>query len=216
MPKFNLYAPPYQNQHGKIVQPQVQITAINCYKYYAPYSYFAPNLSEMPFIRAIENSKQSTANDLLARAYRVTLFADSTCFKPVQYNDKQFGNLKDRLYEAGSSEHVSFWKSSLGTKFILNEPYGLESDYLHKLGNQGLIATLIPTNLSPYCGGWNSTPGAEPKTTSYLICDCKNLAELRGLEIALRNAIYIRSSFNSVSPPLAIPAWNCMKEIRHV
>jgi hypothetical protein len=216
MPKFTVYAPPYQNQRGKIVQPQIQITAINCYKYYAPYSYFASHLSERPFTKAIKSSKESTANELLARAHRIILFADSMCFKPVQYNDKQFGNLVKRLYEAGSSEHVSFWKSSLGTKFIIIEPYNLEPNYFLNLGNQGLIAIPLTTNLSPYCGGWNPSPGAKPKTTSYLICDYKNLAELRGWEIRLRNAIYIRSSFNSLSPPLAIPAWNFVKGIHHV
>lgn len=216
MHNFTLYGQPYLVS-GKCIKPYLTIQSLHPYDFYKRYDYFAVNVSTKPMpLAKCTVYNQSSAEEYLTRARRVVLFTDSTCFKPVQYNDKQFGNLADRFYKAGSSDHVSFWKSSLGTKFILNESYSVDPDYRLNLGSQGLIAIIIPTDLSPYCGGWNETSGAKPRTISYLICDYKNLAEVRGLEIAIRNTICIPSSFNSVSPPLALPAWNDVKGVQHV
>jgi hypothetical protein len=215
MSTFKVFAHPYLNQQGKVIHPSLQIKASNNIKYYEPYNYFASNLSEKPFPISADGSSESVANELLVRAYRVIEFADSACFKPVKFSLKRFGNLLDRVRAAGSCDHLSFWISSLGTKFILNEPYSTDPNYFLNLGQQGLIALAIPTNLSPYCGSWDPSPGAQPKTTSYLICDYRNLYELKGLEICLRNAIYKQSSFNAFTPPVLVPAWNCVKGVNH-
>ena len=215
MPKFTIYAPAYKNQIGKIIHPQLYVDADNRFKYYSAYPYFAACLSETASSKIEDDFKKSTADELLARARRLILFADFTCLKPVQFNEKVFRKLVDRVYAAGPFDHLSYWISTSGAKFIISESYSYEHDFLLKLAEQGLIATLIPTSLSPYCGGWSSTSGVNPGTTSYLICDHKSLAELTGLKICLRNSIYLHSRDNSRIPPTPIPAWNCVKGINH-
>jgi hypothetical protein len=215
MPNLVIYAPPYKNQAGKTIQPSLRVVAANNFKYYEPYHYFASNLSEKPFPSSADGSSKSGADELLVRASRVIEFADSACFRPVKFTLKRFGNLLDRVRAAGSCDHLTFWISSSGTAFILNEPYRTDPKYFLNLGEQGLITRAIPINLGPYGGGWDPTPCAKPKTTSYLICDYRNLDELKGLEICLRNAIYKRSSYNFYSDPVLVPAWNCTKEVNH-
>jgi hypothetical protein len=216
MPNLTLYGKPYLNKNGKVIQPSMKFEAVHNFKYYTPYPYFASNLSEKPFPSTKDGSSESSANEQLVRASRVIEFVDSACFKPVEFTLKRFGNLLDRVGAAGSCEKISFFISSLGTAFILNETYSTDPNYFLKLGEQGLIARVVPINLSPYCGSWDPTPGAKPRTTSFLICDYKRLAELNGLEICLRNAIYKRSSYNFYTPPVLVPAWNCSKEVQHV
>jgi hypothetical protein len=216
MPKLVIYAPPYKNQAGKIIQPCLRINAANNFKYYTPYPYFDLQLSEKPLTAVSHGSSESSANEHLVRAYRAIEFADSVCFKPVQFTHKRFGNLLDRVCAAGSCDHITYWISSLGTTFILNEPYSTDPNYFVNLGEQGLAARVIPIDLAPYCGGWDPTPDAKPKTTSYLICDYRKLAELKGLEICLRNAIYKYSSYNFYTSPELVPAWNCIKGVQHV
>lgn len=215
MPKFTVFAHPYVSQQGKVIHPSLQITASNNFKYYKPYPYFALSLSEKPITYKYDGSTELSANEDLVRAYRVTEFADATCFKPVKFTSR-FGSLFCRAVEARLADNESFWISSLGTKFILSEINNKDQIYFSNLGEQGLIATIIPTNLSPFGGGWDQTPGAIPQTTSYLICDYKNLAELKGLEICLRNAIYKRSSYNFYTSPVLVPAWNCTEGVNHV
>jgi hypothetical protein len=215
MPTFTVFAHPYVNQQGKVIHPTLQIKASNNFKYYTPYPNFALSLSEKPLTDVSHRSSESSANENLVRAYRVTEFADSTCLKPEQFTHKRFGNLLDRVCAAGSCDRITYWRSPAGTAFILNETYITDPDYLVNLGEQGLAARVIPNDLAPYCGDWDPTPGAKPKTTSYLICDYRNLAELKGLEICLRNAIYKSSSHNAYAPLVLVPSWNCTKGVNH-
>jgi hypothetical protein len=216
MPKFTIHAPAYKNQIGKIIHPQMYVDADNKFKYYTAYPYFAGCLSETASSTIEDGFKKSTADELLARARRLIVFSDFTCLKPVQFKEKMFRKLVDRLYAAGPFDHLSYWISTSGTKFIISESYRFKHDVELNLAEQGLIATLIPTSLSPYCGGWSSTSGVKPGTTSYLICDHKSLAELTGLKTCLRNSIYLHSRDNSCITPTPIPAWNCVKGINHV
>lgn len=216
MPKFTIHAPAYKNQIDKLIYPHLHVTADNNFKYYSAYPYFAACLSETASSTVEDGFKKSTADELLARARRLILFVDFTCLKPVQFNEKLFRKLVDRVYSAGPFDHLSYWISSLGTKIIVTESYRFEHNFELKLGKQGLIAIPIPTDLSPYCGGWSSIAGVKPGTSSYLICDYKSLAELEGLEICLRNSVYLHSRDNSRIPPSPIPAWNCVKGVQHV
>ena len=215
MSNFIIYAHPYKNINGKTAYPYLEVNAANVYKHYIPYPYFAINTSCLPFLELKEDSSEPSANESLSRARRVVLFSDSTYLKPTNFNETQFRNLTERLYKAGSCEHESYWKSSLGTKFILNEPYQVHPDYMLKLAAQGLVAKVVPTDLSPYCGGWDPTQGARPRTTSYLICDYRDSAELENLFIHIRNRIYLpANSCRSLEAEL-IPSWNCVKGVRH-
>lgn len=215
MPNLTIYGNPYINKNGNLIQPSLKIEAANNFKYYTPYPYFALNLSEKPFPRLTDGSSEFSSNEQLVRAYRFIEFVDATCFKPVKFTLKRFGNLLDRVGAAGSCDKISFFISSLGTEFILNETYSPDKNYFINLGEHGLTARAIPINLAPYCGSWDPTPGAKPKTTSYLICDYKNLDELKGLEILLRNAIYKSSSHNPHTPQELLPTWNCTKGVNH-
>jgi hypothetical protein len=101
-----------------------------------------------------------------------------------------------------SVDHPTCWVSSSGAHFILNEPYVYEQDYIKRLEANGLIGILLPVNISPYCGAWNSRQGAMPLTRSFLICDMSNMSEL----------LAINSALSKINPP----AWNNVKGISHV
>ena len=216
MPNLTIYAPQYLNQYGKSIQAQLKINAANSFKYYSLYPYFASHLSNKPISRLQRDFKESTVNELLARARRVILFTDTSELKPMKFTKKYFGEIAARVHKAGDCDHLSYWMSYWNTRFVLNEPYRLHSDYMLKLAAQGLVAIELPTDISPYCGRWNPTLGATPWTGSFLICDAGDLGELESLFKDISEGIQSVTAGEISGEVDLIPAWNSLKGLHHV
>lgn len=123
------------------------------------YPYFEPT-SNMPECRA--------------RARRTILFAYHSGLRPKKISDR-FRKLAKNARSAMLCDHVSYWEDQYRARFILIELYHVPQGYLDALQAKGLTSCCIPTNLSPYCGGeWSTAAGAQPGTTSILICEVKH------------------------------------------
>lgn len=202
MTKFTIYGQPYYVDK-QLISPCISINAAQPYAFYKPYDYFAVHSSDKPMKLAKHMvHDKSSADEWLTRARRTVLFSDTTRLAPAKFNKVKYGNLIDRAYMAMHCDHVTCWVSPLGTRFILNEPYFYDPNYLPKLRAQGLAGVVVPTDISPYCGYWNPKIGEKPRTTSYLICDLADASELTQL-------------FSNLDLE-HIPAWNCVKGINHV
>lgn len=202
MTKFIIYGQPYY-LGIQLISPTITINAAHPYAFYKPYDYFEVLSSnkQIPLAKHMVYCK-SSADEWLTRARRTVLFSDMTRLAPAKFNKIKYGSLIDRTYKAMHCDHVTCWISPLGTKFILNEPYYVDPNYVLKLREQGLEALIVPTDLSPYCGYWNPSNGVKPRTTTYLICnlaDAIELTQLFGI-VDLENTT----------------AWNCVKEVNHV
>lgn len=127
-----------------------------------------------------------------ARQRRVKLFAESAGLLPSRYQDANpyYEHLRHRI----PWDHASLWESSIGTDFLLIEPY-IELD-AKKLAALGYCCITIPINLAPYGGGWSDVKGALPRTTSYLICPLNRQGDLRAIRASL------------IAATLTVPAWN--------
>ena len=202
MSNFNLYGQPYL-VNGILVKPEMLIQSNQPYEHYRNYYYCTVNVSKspMPLAKRVAHDK-SSAEEWLNRARRTVLFSDTANLTPMKFNRAEYGGISDRSRKAIHCDHMSFWASRSGAKFILNEPYFYDHDYLRKLRAQGLAGLIVPTDLSPYCGGWNENLGSKPGTTTYLICDIADAGELECL-------------FGKLDLS-AIPAWNRVKDINHV
>ena len=200
-----VYGQPYLSGR-KVVKPFIDIPALQPFRSYGAYRFCAALVSDKPIeIPPVKNSKAST-DEWLSVFRRTVLFADTTGLKPINI-DKSSSGFKtlDTLVERHIyCDHVTYWQSSLGSKFLLNEPYFIESDYQEKLIGAGLVSIVAPTNLSPYCGRWNPAVGATPGTTSYLICDKAHVLELMQIDSLLKAGL------------LNAPEWNDTAEVHHV
>lgn len=214
---FNLtiYTPPYRTTDGKVKHACLTIQAERDFGYYKPYPYLSSRLSEKKQLR-LSDFRESTCNELLARARRAITFTDESELQPVKYSRKHFGTLADRVHAAGSCDHLSYWKSDWDTKFILNEPYRVDPNYMMKLGAQGLVAIELPVDISPYCGRWDPKPGVKPWTRSFLICDAADVDELESLFAQYYERIQISSMDEELIEIIElIPAWNSLEGINH-
>jgi len=215
MPNLIIYAPLYKDQSGEIKQAYLRINAANCLGYYIHYPYLSAELSLKKQAGLTEFSER-TCNELLARARRVINFSDESKLRPVKYCKKKFGSLASRVYSAGSCDHISYWESYWGTKFVLNEPYRVNPNYIMKLEALGLVASELSLNISPYCGRWDPNPGAKPWIRSFLICDANDINELEGLFGQYYKHIQISSMDDELIETIElIPAWNNLEGIKH-
>ena len=157
--------------------------------HYASYRYF-----EVP--------TAYTTDENFSRARRTIAFADTTKLTPIEVkeHDVTVQKLIKKVSSAVHTDHVSAWKSQKGTLFVLNEPYEnmVKLNFGQALGAQGLIYITVPTDLSPYCGKWDDTPGALPWTKSYLICEKAHQVELNAIETALNVASKTAQAWNFV------------------
>lgn len=175
---FIIYGCPFL-ESSRVIQPHITITAVHPHKHYKSYSYFTNNVSTRPFRQTHRNlGTKNSSDESFSRARRTVLFSDLLGLGPQKYSAPKFRELRQRVHQAGSTDHVTCWISYSGTKFILNEPYHVSPDYHQRLAKQFLVARELPLALSPYCGLWDPTLGATPGTRSFLICDTLNSAEL--------------------------------------
>ena len=211
---FNLiiHSNPYKKTN-QIIDPYLNISAKNKYKFYTPYIYCEPSTSVHPK-KYTGNSfyTKDHADEWLTRTRRVIQFSDQTNLRPVRYSKKEFGDIDSRVSSLIHCDHVTYWINEKGAKFILNEPYFIEDNYEGLLNNNGLIVYKIPDNSSPYCGLWDPSPTAKPATSSYLICDQNHIMDLFLISVALENPklLSTNKNLNNLTP------WNSLKGICHV
>ena len=212
---FNLII--HSNSYKKtnqIIDPYLNISAKNKYKFYTPYIYCEPSTSVHPK-KYTGNSfyTKDHADEWLTRTRRVIQFSDQTNLRPVKYSKKEFGDINSRVSSLIHCDHVTYWINEKGAKFILNEPYFIEDNYEDLLKNANLEVFKIPDNFSPYCGTWEPAPKAKPATSSYLICDRNHIMDLFLISVALENPNLLTQSHKKVlSNPIP---WNSLKGIKH-
>ena len=200
-----VYGQPYLSGR-KVVKPFIDIPALQPFRSYGAYRFCAALVSDKPIeIPPVKNSKAST-DEWLSVFRRTVLFADTTGLKPINIDksSSEFEALDTLVERHIYCDHVTYWQSSLGSKFLLNEPYFIESDYQEKLIGAGLVLIVVPTNSSPYCGKWDPAVGATPGTTGYLICDKAHALELMQIDSLLKAGL------------LNAPEWNDTAEVHHV
>ena len=200
-----VYGQPYLSGR-KGVKPFIDIPALHPFSIYVDYIYCAAFVSDSPIpLFSAENSKAS-ADEWLSVFRRTVLFADTTGLKPINIDKSSSGfkTLDTRVKRSAHCDHITCWRNPLGSKFILDEPYFIESGYQAKLIGAGLVSIVVSINLSPYCGRWNPDFGATPGTTSYLICDKAHALELMQIDSLLKAGL------------LNAPEWNDTAEVHHV
>lgn len=146
------------------------------------------------------NGRGDTSDCLewLCRDRRTILFADTTQLTPCQIRSKRCDRLLDQIKAQMWLDHVSFWQSTAGAIFILNEPYRISAKDLAALRAASFAVFQVPTNLAPYCGRWDAQPGVLPMTTSFLITEAKNASELIAIEQRLKRANESVAPWNSL------------------
>lgn len=77
----------------------------------------------------------------------------------------------------GSLDHTSFWIFH-GMPIVMTEPYSGE---LRDYQTQGLAAVELPDEIAPYCGFWDPTPNAKPRTKTFLITNVVSERKLQRL-----------------------------------
>ena len=200
-----VYGQPYLSGR-KVAKPFIDIPALHPFSIYVGYIYCAAFVSDSPIpLFSAENSKAS-ADEWLSVFRRTVLFADTTGLKPINIDKSSSGfkTLDTRVKRSAHCDHITCWRNPLGSKFILDEPYFIESGYQAKLIGAGLVSIVVSINLSPYCGRWNPDFGATPGTTSYLICDKAHALELMQIDSLLKAGL------------LNAPEWNDTAEVHHV
>lgn len=154
-------------------------------KMYHAYPYFIPRLVNSP-------SQQG----MRCRNRRVELFANATGLRAVNIQTENRRKVIGRIRELMHVDHASTWMSASGALFILNEPYHYSDEEIKALQAIGYEVRIVPTDLAPYGGNFDATPGAVPWTTSLLITKADNIEELV--------LIYQKM----LAAALTAPAWN--------
>ena len=112
----------------------------------------------------------------IARNRRIKLFGEVTGL--VRVDLSRAPELEWDI--SGVRDHSILWTD--GTSYFLtNEPYQFTPVTSPN-------AITVPHSLSPYCGKWDSTPGAEPWTTCTLICQPTDRGKLLKISALLQNA----------------------------
>jgi hypothetical protein len=154
--------------------------------------------------RALSDAIGYDRTEWLCRSRRTILFAD-TAGLLSQNLQSTHRELVEKAKSIVRCDHISAWSSGSGEELLLTEPYfewgSVEFAALHQIG---IEAIRLPTNLSPYCGRWDPTPGAKPWTYSYLLGDIAASQSLKNVESRLAGAA-----------PNA-PRWNDTSGVRHV
>jgi len=194
----------YRCKDRRIATSRLLLTAKHPQSYYRPYAYFqvhtGPAASKLP---CDVGMTAECMEEWLTRDRRTVNFTDASDLTPVKYRHRRHQVFWERVGVACHCDHQTLWTSPLGALFCLNEPYhGLDSQQT-QLTAAGLAVIAVPTDLSPYCGGWGGAAGAMPGTKSYLIADAKDAAELKAVMSKL-----------TAAAPTAL-RWNDTRGISH-
>ena len=212
MNQFRVYGCPFL-KGSKFINPYIDLIAKRDFNFYANYRY-AKNLVSNKKIphNNLNRYQKSTADQWLSCFRRSVLFSDSIDLIPLENFDIFSQDLYDRACKTRSLDHTTCWMNSRGTFFILTEPYVVNTDFDDLLKENNLVYLIVPQNLSPYCGSWDPEIGSSPGTTSYLICDARDIGDLK--EISKKLTLIDSGFIYSNSQPVS--AWNSLKEINYV
>ena len=199
---YYLYSTKLVNQQGRTGRLAISVKAQNDWAAYANYPYIEVYCTRDK--SALSNAIGYDCTEWLCRSRRTILFADTAGLvsRKFQSTDRE---LIERAKSIVRLDHISVWSSRYGAKLLMTEPYcdwGLWQ--FSALMDMGIPAIRLPTNLSPYCGRWDPTPGAKPWTYSYLLGDMAASQSLKNVESRLSGAA-----------PIA-PRWNDTSGVRHV
>jgi len=199
---YYLYSTKLVNQQGRTGRLAISVKAQNDWAAYANYPYIEVYCTRDK--SALSNAIGYDCTEWFCRSRRTILFADTAGLvsRKFQSTDRE---LVERAKSIVRFDHTSAWSSGCGEELLLTEPYcdwGLWQ--FSVLMDMGIAAIRLPTNLSPYCGRWDPTPGAKPWTYSYLLCDASASECLKEVEDRLNAAV-------GKAPP-----WNDTSGVRHV
>lgn len=155
--------------------------SINC----KHYPYYNPSLASQP-----------DGAGWKCRNRRVELFANITSLRAVSIQTEKRRKAVELIRALMHVDHVSTWESASSALFILNEPYHYSDKEIKALQAIGYEVRIVPTDLAPYGGNFDATPGAVPWTTSLLITKADNIEEL----------VLIYQTM--LAAALTAPAWN--------
>lgn len=116
-----------------------------------------------------------------SRNRRVELFAKVTGLRAINIQTEKRHKAIGFIRELMHVDHASTWESASSALFILNEPYRYSDTDISALERADYEVRIVPVNLSPYGGRFDSAANAEPWTTSLLITQGRNLEELKSI-----------------------------------
>ena len=199
-PIRRIYGQSYLDTNGSVVKPVLSISTHLNSAVLLPYPYFQIHTSDLPTAQSFTDSITKQTNDeWLCRDRRTILFCQSSNLLPTRYQaSSQQNDLHARLKTILTCDHTSYWRDDKGTLYLLVEPYreSLTARELNKLYEARLVATELPTRLSPYCGVWNPRVGAQPATRSFLISDYFDRLRLQELAKQLSKAAEVAPEWN--------------------
>lgn len=184
---ITLYGQASRQADGQIHQQKIEVQADHPFCYYSSYKYFLTALSRTKNVR-LESMHPGRVMpvELLVRVRRCIAFTDITGLHPTRDVSNELLNSLKILSTLCNLDHVSIWRSSVGTMFILNEPYGKLEHVSGCLAKYGFAYIELPTQVSPYCGGWADQVGAVPCSTSYFISNHDSNDELLGIQLRIQ------------------------------
>jgi hypothetical protein len=131
------------------------------------------------------------------RIRRTELFGKTTGLRAVKTQAKRRLAEIERIKRHIQLDHVSTWESDSSALFILNETYHYTKAEIAALEQAGYEVRIVPTNLAPYCGRFDSAKGAKPWTTSLLITRRENSDELDSIHLRLLAEEHTASDWNT-------------------
>jgi hypothetical protein len=200
---ITLYSRRFKNVQGSTSQEMLVIQSNQPEKYYSPYNYFGVHCSQGQFKLAISRyANDGPYTEWLLRARRCIHFADVSGLKPIVFDAKKHGGFLTAIRSSCNVDHPTVWVSSLGTLFLLNEPYTPLFDGRNTLDTAGFSYFEVPINMSPYCGGGrigSDFLSTDPGTRSYLITKAENYSELVSIKSKLIKARYSAMPWNDTT-----------------
>ena len=177
--KVTLYSQASRQPDEQIFHQMIEVAAMHPISHYLPYKYFLNGLlTTQPKHKVSVPSGRQMPVEHLVRVRRCVAFSDVS---GLQAQSKRCTVSSNMIYQLGNLcnlDHVSEWRSSAGTLFILNEPYVMLEHLEGELAKNSFSYIELPVSLSPYCGGWSDQTGAMPYSMSFLICKSDSNEEL--------------------------------------
>ena len=149
------------------------------------YPYYNPSFASQP-----------DGAEWKSRNRRAELFAHVTGLCAVKTQTEKHRKAIELIRGIMHLDHASTWLAPSGALFVLNEPYFYSETDIAALEHAGFQVRIVPVNLAPYGGRFDSAANAEPWTTSILTTRERNREEL--------DAIYGRLKVAAETAP----AWN--------
>lgn len=203
--KVTLYGRASRQPDGQIFQQMIEVAAMHPISHYLPYKYFLNGLltTQAKHKVTVPSSRQMPVEHLV-RVRRCIDFSDTSGLQAKLKISTETSNISSQLQRLCNLDHVSEWRSSAGTIFILNEPYVKLEHIDGELAKKSFSYIELPVSLSPYCGRWSDQTGAMPYSMSFLICKSDSNDELMTIGEKL------------IAAALKAPLWNDTVGVKNV